>query len=86
MSITDHEVVVEQDGRLSVPVEVVRAAGLEPGTPVVFEATEEGFFAQSKRFAEAEDQADVSAYREALADPNNGERRTAEQVKQHLNL
>ncbi len=75
---------VASDGQLMVPVEVVRAADLQPGDEVVFGPALGGFFVQSREAAEAEDAADREALDLARADA--GESLAWSEVKRELKL
>jgi bifunctional DNA-binding transcriptional regulator/antitoxin component of YhaV-PrlF toxin-antitoxin module len=64
-------VAVESDGSVVVPAEIVEAAGLAPGDPVVLEVSDEEVFVRSR--AVAEDEQDATAVAAALADNGNAE-------------
>jgi len=66
-------VAVESDGSVVVPAEIVEAAGLAPGDPVVLEVSDEEVFVRSRAVAEAEDEQDATAVAAALADTGNAE-------------
>ena len=66
-------VVVESDGSVVVPAEIVEAAGLAPGDPVVLEVSDEEVFVRSRAVAEAENEQDATAVAAALADTGNAE-------------
>lgn len=65
---------VESDGSVVVPAEIVEAAGLAPGDPVVLEVSDEEVFVRSRAVTEAEDEQDAAAVDAALAETGAGER------------
>lgn len=89
MSTTAGRIVetVEPDGQLVVPVEVVRAAGYEPGTTVVFEIDAEGgLVVESLESSEAEDAALLASVDQTVADSENTEPVLWEDVKHRNGL
>jgi len=89
MSTTEGRVVgsVNSDGHLVVPAEVVRAAGYEPETAVVFEVDAEGgIVVESLEDADAEESALLASVEEAIADPESAEPVLWEDVKQRNGL
>lgn len=88
MSTTAGRIVetVEADGQLVVPAEVVRAAGYEPGTTVVFEIDAEGgLVIESLGASEAEDAALLASVEETV-DSENTESVLWEDVKHRNGL
>jgi bifunctional DNA-binding transcriptional regulator/antitoxin component of YhaV-PrlF toxin-antitoxin module len=75
---------VEADGRLVIPAQIVRAAGLTPGGPVILEVSDEEVFVRSQALAEAEDAQDAESVDRILGDPQDSETLPWEDVKRKL--